>query len=288
MVYTFPASDCEPYCNPNPDYTKLNIYAVADIDKAFDFISKRSSAQFSYPQGGCPERALLIHYLLDSMNITNFRIWLFAPSRLVENNTQKIFIYDKNHLTTGDSNKIEWDFHVAPCVLTKRGDGKIDTLVIDPSINGEEPLPHFKWLNSIGDNEIASYTFLDGKYYMFNKQNGGNSNVINGYFFPYDGVSYNNLWLERFLALNDVAYSMFKTHVEGKDPHSQEVIDIKTVIGNSATLKEVLDYKDGNPQPSKIRSLIKKYPGFILQAWAMYSSRFVYWTNRIEVMKKKN
>lgn len=285
MVTSFPASECEPYCNPNPNYNEIKIYDAFKIKQAFDYISKKSFVQFNYPQGGCPERAILIKFFLDSMRIDNFRIWLFAPSRLIENDERKIFINDKNQLTTGKDNKIEWDFHVAPCVLTKGKDGTVDTFVIDPSINGQEPMMHSKWLTSIGDHEYGQYTFLDGKYYMFNRQNGGNSNVINGYFYPYEGFAYDNLWVEKMMALNDVAYAMFKKYIQGK-PSSSTAYDLKTVIGNSATLKEVLEYRNGSPSPSKLRTLSINHSNFINQAWTLFNNRLIYWTKRIEKMRK--
>lgn len=286
MTAKFPASGCEPYCNPNPDFNQIATISNADALKAFNYLSKKSNTQFNYPQGGCPERALILHYLLDSMQISNFRIWVFAPSRLIENDTRKIFINDKNGLTTDNQNKIEWDFHVAPCVLSKNQTGKIDTLVFDPSIDGEKPLKYTEWLNSIGNHEIAEYTFLDGKYYQFNRQNGGSSNVIDGYFYPYEGFAYENLWLEKMLSLNDVAFAMFKKYIEGKDKNSQDVKDLMAVIGNSATLKEILDFKDGKPASSKIRYLASKYPKFSTEMWTMYSSKLVYWTQRIQGLKK--
>ncbi|MEA5402838.1 protein-glutamine glutaminase family protein [Arcicella sp. DC2W] len=285
MVQKFPASACEPYCNPNPDFNQIKPISYTDALLAFNYLSRKSNAQFNYPQGGCPERALILHYLLDSIQISNFRIWVFAPSKLIENDTRKIFIYDKNTLTTDSQNKIEWDFHVAPCVLSKNQNGEIDTLVFDPSIDGDRPLQHTEWLNSIGNHEIAEYTFLDGKYYQFNKQNNGYSNVINGYFYPYKNFAYDNLWLEKMLSLNDVAYEMFEKYVQDKDRNLQDVMDIRSVIGNSATLKEVLDFKDGTPASSKIRYLASKYPKFSSDMWTMYSVKLVYWTQRIQRLR---
>lgn len=286
MVRDFPATQCEPYCNPNPDFTQIKRYNDTAITKAFHYISKQSNAQFNYPQGGCPERALIMRYLLDSMQLSNFRIWLFAPSRLVANDTNKIFILDKNNLTTDSRNRIEWDFHVAPCVLRNGANGKVDTLVIDPSLNGDKPLKHTEWMAAIGNSNMAGYTFLDGKYYQFNRQNNGTSNVINGYFYPYEGFAFDNLWLERMLALNDVAYAIFNKYIKGKDQNDQQVKDIKAVIGNSATLKEVLDYKDGKPAPARIRNLVITHPDFIKNAWSLYSSQLVYWAQRIQHLRR--
>jgi hypothetical protein len=270
--------------NPNADFGSIKPVDAATAQKAFTYIAQKAKTQFNYPQGGCPERAMTMHFLLDSLKVPNVRIWIFAPSRLVKGSTTKLFIYDKNKLTTDKDNKIEWDFHVAPAILVANN-GKTDTLVVDPSINSTAALPYKAWMAAINGHEKARYTFTDGKYYSFNRAEGGNSNVISGEFYPYEGLSYGNLWLEKMMAMNDTAYAMYLKYIKDKDPNAQATKDFRAVIGNSATLKEVLDYKDGVPEAAKIRTLATKYPEFIQTAWKTYHSQLFFWTLRLHKLK---
>ena len=274
-----------PGFDPSPNVAQLQPIKHEKILAAFTYISTKSKAQFNYPQGGCPERAVVIHYLLDSLKIPNFRIWVFAPSKLLESSKEKIYITDKNKLTTDDNNRIEWDYHVAPCVLSSNGTASPDTLVIDPSINSKKPLKVKDWLSLINNSKQSKYCFLDGKYYQFNTKENGASNVINGYLYPYEGGAYDNLWVEKMMALNETAYTMYLKYVKNKDNSSQKVKDIKAVIGNSATLKEVLEYKDGLPAASKIRYITTNYPDFASDMWALYSKSFSAWAKRMKTLK---
>ncbi len=273
-----------PSFDPNPDFGQIKSLQYDKIFSAFNFISAKSNMQFNYPQGGCPERAIVMHYILDSMGIPNFRIWVFAPSRLIEKSSEKMFILDKNNLTTDNGNKIQWDFHVAPCVLGSNETARPDTFVIDPSLRPDKPLKVQEWLSCIGNHEHSKYSFLDGNFYQFNRKDSGNSNVINGFFYSYNDGAYDNLWVEKMMALNQTAYAMYLKYVKDDDRSLKQVSDIMTVIGNSATLKEVLEYKNGQPAQSKIRYVISNYPQFVTDSWTMYSQCLVAWVSRMKAL----
>lgn len=266
--------------NPNVDINDIEPVKSEHVATIFNYISKQSKIQFNYPQGGCPERAQMMHLLLDSMKFNNFKIWIFAPTRMTVGDTRKISVPDNNGLSISTANKIEWDFHVASCIIEEKSNGKRDTLVIDPSINADKPLPYKSWLNSITNKDLASYTFTEGKYYSFNR----NGDILNGFFYPYSGLSYDDLWLEKAMAMNDVAIAMFKKYVQGKDPNLAQTKAVIQVIENSATLNEVLRYKDGKPWPAKIRSLTTNHSAFIAEAWSMYAQRLAYWGSRVSSM----
>lgn len=281
MVEAFPNNGF----NPNPGLNQLQQVTFNRVKSAFTYISKQSNMEFNYPQGGCPERAHVMHYLLDSLHIPNFKIWLFAPSRLIVNNTDRLFILDKNSLSTEGNNKINWDYHVAPCVLSSNATDKPDTMVLDPAIDSEKPLKVQEWIEKIGNRAGAKYSFIDGKYYSFFRGNGGSSNVINGVFYAYEGLGYNSLWIEKMMALNQTAYLLYLKYVKNKDRSNQRVKDIIAIIGNSATLKEVLDYKDGEPAASKLRYIAAEQPEFITEAWTIYCQNLAIWIKRMKTLK---
>jgi hypothetical protein len=271
--------------NPNPNFEEIKPINHNEVNKIFDKVNSKSGIEFNYPQGGCPERAIITNYVLDSLGVDNFKIWLFAPSRLIQGDKRQIFVFDKNKLTDDYENKIKWDFHVAACILRENSNGKIDTLVIDPSI-AKKPLTSKEWLKSINGLQDSKYTYTKGKFYSFNKKNNGNSNVINGYFYEYSGFSYNQLWLEKMLALNDVAYKMYQDYLLDDSLDINVKNDLKSVIGNSATFKEVLSFNDGIPNQSKIFYLVKNHPKFINECWDLYQKQIVLWRKRIVGLKK--
>ncbi len=175
----FPCNSCGSYTKSLSD---LKQYSNEQIEDAFNYVSYKSGIEFRYPQGGCQQRAQMMHVLLDSLKIDHARIWLFAPIDLDANNRTQLEVEDKNHLVEGDT--IKWNYHVAPCVIVLKNN-KIDTLIIDPSLNREKAMTIHAWLSSIKNSEKSRYTFLDSKYYFFNTQNGGNSTVLNGFFYTY-------------------------------------------------------------------------------------------------------
>ncbi|WP_407264913.1 protein-glutamine glutaminase family protein [Tenacibaculum maritimum] len=273
--------------NPNPDFSNIKPLSQSESNIVFNQIENNSKIQFNYPQGGCPERAIITNYILDSLKVDNFKIWLFAPSRLIKNSKEQIYIYDKNSLTTDAENKIKWDFHVAPAILSENSNGTIDTLIIDPSV-AKKPLKTQEWLGHIEGAEKAKYSYTKGKFYNFFQQDNGRSNVINGSFFEYVSTSYNGLWLEKMLALNDVAFEMYKEYILNDDVDLSTKADVKVVIGNSATLKDVLDFKSGAPAKSSIRYLINNQNEFIIKSWDLYQRQILIWADRIENLKLQN
>ena len=172
---------CQGCVNYSADFNSQKKYTKEKINSVFDSIVN-SGIEFNYPQGGCQNRAQIMSmYLTKKHKIEHSRIWLFAPIDLKKGDKRTLFISDKNKLT----DTIQWNYHVAPSVLVQNGT-KVDTLVIDPSINSIKPLKVNEWLDAIGNSKISKYTFLKSDYYFFYTQDGGASSVINGYFYKYE------------------------------------------------------------------------------------------------------
>lgn len=282
----YSSNNCSPYCNPNADFTKIVKVKEDEAMAAFNYLSKKSGIQFNYPQGGCPERALIMHYILDSMGITDFRIWVFAPLRVTSGDSRNLYINDKNKLIDDASNQIHWPFHVAPCVLTITPQGGTDTIVFDPAINPNKPLNYHEWLNAIGNHEVAKYTFLDSRFYQFNLTNTG---LVNGYFYPYEGGAFDDKWLEKTLAMNDVAITLYNKYIVNAEANKVSATKkalVKTLLGNSATFYAILNRNDGLPAYSKLNTLIKSNPALIKEIWTLHDTRFSYWLLRVTNLYK--
>lgn len=274
-----------------PDLSTFQVVDYMAALNAFNFISKNSGIQFSYPQGGCPERAVMVHLVLDSLDIPNFRIWDFAGRRLDSSSNDRIFIYDKNKISTEGEYRITWDFHVASCILAKETSGKIDTLAFDPAMDADKPLLYIDWLHGIGNSQTSKFTFTDGKYYLFNRIGTAYplSEVINGEFWLYTGKYTHDI--EKFMALNDVAYAAYLKWLKpimNNSNYAQKVKDIRNVLGNSSTLKEVLDRNDGDNDSANIVYLAKNYPDFLKYLWDSYGEREIKWIQRYQTLSKYN
>lgn len=120
------------------DLKNLKSYPDDSIKIAFNDISN-SGIYFNYPQGGCQNRAEMMHILLEKqLNIEHSKIWIFAPRNLYPNDNRYLEISDPNGNAT--NNIIKWGYHVAPVILRKNPNNKIDTLVIDPAIDNKKAM----------------------------------------------------------------------------------------------------------------------------------------------------
>jgi hypothetical protein len=278
--------EIEPTFNCNcGEFTKklseLKTYSKPQISELFNKIAFESEMEFRYPQGGCQQRAEMMHKLLKDLDIEHAKVWLFAPIDLEDGNSTQLEIKDENGLAPDST--IKWGYHVAPCILRK-SDNKIDTLVIDPSIRKKAPMLLGDWLNSIKNSDVSKYTFLDAKYYFFNTQNNGKSPVIDGYFYPYEPIDgsvtmYDNATVERELAVNDVAMFLKEKLDSG---YSDQNGEIKTLLGSVENLISVFSAQQRCNQLNGVsmRILLENHSKLIKEAMDYYNERVVFWVNK--------
>lgn len=275
---TFPCNGCGPY---SKNLSDLHQYTYEQVQNFFNYISHNSGIEFRYPQGGCQQRAQIMHKLLDSMKIDHARAWLFAPIDLVANDKTQLEIADKNHLVEGGT--IKWNYHVAPCVIISQNN-KIDTLIIDPSLDMNKPLTLSQWLSSITNSDKSKYTFLDSQYYFFNTQNNGSSSVLNGFFYTYAPVAnsttmYDNATVERELAVNDVALFLKQKLDSGyQDPQNE----IKSLLGNVENMISFFasQQRCNSLKNVSVRTLLTKHSNLMEQALSYYNNRVQFWLSR--------
>lgn len=204
----------------NGRYTKelktLQTYSDEEVNSVFAKVLE-SGIFFNYPQGGCQNRAEMMHILLEKkLKIDHAKIWIFAPTDLYPNDDRHLEIEDKNGYAK--NNTITWKYHVAPTVLRRNPNGQTDTLVIDPSIDNKKPMILRDWLSSMKNSSLSKYTFLDSKWYFFYTK--PNSSVINGFFYPYEShwvEDFHRSTVERGLAANDLAKFLMQKLKDGYD-----------------------------------------------------------------------
>lgn len=288
VIKDFPCNDCGESYSPNANLQGLKVYDYKLIESVFDSITNASAIEFNYPQGGCQQRAQIMSmFLKNKYKIEHARIWLFAPVNLIESNETELEIDDPNKLAS--NGKIKWGYHVAPVILGK-SKSRIDTLVIDPSINRDKPILVREWFDKIRNSNKSKYTFLKDSKYFFNVQccnpDGSLKRIINGYFYDFSGFAKNNLTLEKGLALNDVAIYVFEKYIKDKENDSITK-GLKTIFGNATTLDYFLTNASicatfGCKTPYKPlmteRELIKTYGDTLIDARTYYYNRILYWT----------
>lgn len=253
---------------------KLKSYSSQEIDTAFKTIID-SDIYFDYPQGGCQNRAEIIHiYLAHKLKIEHAKIWIFAPVNLYPNDNRHLEINDPNG--NAKNGVITWKYHVAPAVIRKNFDGKKDTLIIDPSINNKKPMLLNEWLGSMGNSDVSKYTFLESKWYMFNTKN--QSSVINGFFYPYESHFYEDFHrstMERGLAANDLAEYMMKKLEDG-------------YVDTNGRIKQLLSNQDNiynffmNPYWifEGRADLLANHSNFMRKAEEFYWKRLAFWKEK--------
>ncbi|KAB1232514.1 protein-glutamine glutaminase family protein [Chryseobacterium viscerum] len=291
LTRDFPSNGNQNYL---ADFKTIQTYSPTKVKQVFDSISK-SGIEFNYPQGGCQNRAQIMSMLLDKkFNIQHCKVWLFSPADLYVGNTKSLEIYDKNQLSP--DNTIKWLYHVAPCVLVN-DNGKIDTLVIDPSIDNSQPLKLSNWLKKIKNSDVSKYTFLNPKLYFFDT----NNNIISGVFYKFDidpryaNDSYRELTLEKSLAINDLAIYILNKYIIPLRTSTQQsdlskLAELKKLFSNIAALTQIFGSQEsylGTTFADNIypRNLFENYPEIMNDAMKFYIDKYGSWTKRVAALK---
>lgn len=262
------------------DLGTLQTYSGDQIKSAFATIVN-SGIYFNYPQGGCQNRAEIMHIILQKqLKMQHAKIWIFAPKDLIENDNRYLEITDPNGNAV--NNTIKWQYHVAPVVLIKNTNNTIDTLVIDPSIDNKKAMLLRDWLIFMKNSNVSKYTFLDSKWYFFWTKDNGKSSVINGFFYPYTShwvEDFHRSTLERGLAANDLAkYLMQKL----RDGYNDSDSSIRWLLANQDVIYDLFmnPYISSNEKTK----LLSNHSLFMRDAEAYYWERLAYWqkeTNRL-------
>lgn len=271
---------------PNAELSYLKIYDTATIQNVFDAIAHHSQIEFNFPQGGCQQRAQMMSMMLaKNFNIDHCKVWLFPPVALYVGDARTLYIADKNGLTC--NNKIEWNYHVAPVVQVQAGD-KVNTMVIDPSINAAQPILLSNWLGSIGNSDVSRYTFLlPDKYFFYCCYTSNNelTTIFDGTFFDYQNPMKDDLAMEKGLALNDMANSIFHKYIQPlvTSQNAADKIklhDLKEIFGNTTALDLLFSQNiSGYSFNTTQRYVLTYYSQIINEARAFFYKRINHWTH---------
>jgi hypothetical protein len=282
---------CEGCPNVTADLNSLKHYSLKEVNDAFDSISK-AGIEFHYPQGGCQQRAQIMSmFLTKKYKIQHFRVWLFAPVDLIKNDKRTLEIFDKNGLAPHDT--INWNYHVVPCVLAEDG-GKVDTLIIDPSLNPNGPTKLRDWLKAITNSDVSKYSFLDSKWYFFNTFDNGSSPVLNGFFYDYSLTNFcsdavKNVTLEKGLAENDLVEYILNKYLKPTPGDTSRFNAFRPYLGQITVLENNflmrVGYCGTNSNSISFRSLMENYSPIINDAMRYYQDRLTYWILKVDELR---
>jgi hypothetical protein len=270
------------------DISLLQSYEMPFIQKVFHSICNDWNIEFDFPHGGCQQRAQMMSLLLtEKFNIQHCKVWLFAPAALYLNDTCMLHIKDAKKISL--ENIIEWNYHVAPA-LQINNNNKVETYILDPTINKLNPLPLNDWFKAIGNSQTGKYCFvLPDKYFFNSSYHTGENNelvmLFDGSFFDYENPAKDNLAVEKGLAITDMVKQIFNTHIaplmHSNDEHDMLVLeDLKAVFGNATALDMLFSQNiSGYTDNTTLRYVMTNYSAIISEAKKIFNTRLLYWTD---------
>jgi len=293
LTLTFSICNAQSYFRVEDDYPDgyngqytanletMTTYSDAEINNAFKTINN-SGLFFNYPQGGCQNRAELMHIILEKqLHMQHMKIWIFAPVDLYPGDNRHLEIKDKNGFAI--NNIIKWSYHVAPAIQRIK-DGKIETMIIDPSIDNSKPMLLNDWLASMSNSNVSKYTFLNSKWYFFWTKDNGTSSVINGFFYPYSShwvEDFHRSTMERGLATNDLAkYLMEKL----KNGYVDTEGSVKWFLANQDIMYNF--FMNPYQQSDGKTKLLKNHSSMMREAEQYYWERLAYWQGEVNRLLK--
>ncbi len=270
----------------NADVNQLPVYNADVIQQAFKFLAHQSQIEFNYPQGGCQQRAHIMSLrLAKKFNIQHGKVWVFAPITMHVHDTRTLFITDKNQITPNSI--VEWNYHVAPVVQVN--DGKATRImVIDPSINLNNPILLEDWFGAIGNSDASEYTYTLPFAYFFNgclSSNGNLTPLFDGSFFAYEDEKRNDLILEKGHALNDAVMKIYHNYLQplitnGNENDQQKIQDLKDIFGNATALYLLFAQNiSAFTFNTKQRYIVTHYSSIINETRRIFYERLAYWTS---------
>lgn len=296
MAKEFPCSKgCfNDYSNPNAKPDALCPVEYARLQEIFEDISKNSGIEFNYPQAACQQRTQYLSMLLTKKyQLDHFRVWLFAPVNLYKESSEHLEIKDINDLS--ENGVIKWKYHVAPAVKIK------DTVVvIDPSLKSERPMTLDEWLKPFSNSKTSKYSFISSEYYFFYQAYDIPLNplklldVISGQFYTYGKTPQDLVSVEKGLAINDTAMSIYRKYIlplktSNSENDKEKLKQLKQVFGNFNNLEILLTHTtktSGQFGNTNFREFYTNHGEIATEAGRIYLERTLFWTKKVNELLK--
>lgn len=231
---------------------------------------------FQYKQGNCHNVSHFASLILRNYGVPHKKIWIYAPTRYVESSKLTIKRPDPNNLSP--KGYLSWGFHVALLIQYEGHD-----IVFDYFVDEEKPMAIGNWI----ENMNLSNFHMDiekPEHYLFysNASEKKKNGVFCGKYFEYKGLSKEENWLSKGLAINDTAIYLYKNeyyHFQNKTPMSD---DYRLFAGSINNFECVLRDKSVNSRMTL--SFQKKHKDFISNYRSIYLQNLEKWTSKINVL----
>jgi len=277
----------QPTYLPYADIHLLQAYEMPLIEAAFNSISYDWAIEFGFPHGGCQQRAQIMSLILQKkFNIQHCKVWLFAPAALYLDNPGMVHKKDGKNLSP--NGLLEWSYHVAPVVQVNH-DGRIETYVIDPAINQQQPLPLQDWFDALNNGHTGKYCFVLPDKYFFNSSYHTGENfeltvLFDGSFFNYENPAKDNLAVEKGLAIQDMVKQVYDSHImplmnSNNVADAAKLQDLKDIFGNATALDMLFSQNiSGYSDNTTMRYVVSNHQEIIAEAKRIFNERLLYWT----------
>lgn len=168
----------------------------------FDEIRRTLYPVYRYLQGNCHCNAHLASLILRSRGIAHKKIWIFAPSRYSVKSNESFRIYDRNQISP--NGWINWGYHVAPMISIEGKD-----FIFDYNFSETSPLSLSEWLSYFCLNKFKC-VIEEADNFLFYTRLEDEKQVFDNSFYPLEGECLQNGWLEKGLAVNETALTMYQ------------------------------------------------------------------------------
>lgn len=260
---------------------KENMVIDSSITSIFNKIKFHLYPTYRYLQGNCHANAHLASLILQASGIEHHKIWIFAPCRYDEKSKEVFKINDPNQIAP--KGYIRWGYHVAPMI-----DFEGKKYVFDFNFSERNPLTVSEWLGHFNSKNFRC-VIEDPKYYLFHTKLSSENqkkHLFDGSFFELEGTALQNQWLEKGLAANETAYTMYEQVFLNavKNKASQEQLhEYKLLFGSINNFECV--FRDNSTNQFMTAQFQEKNQALIQYYREVYESNIDKWTKIVSAWK---
>ncbi len=155
------------------------VSSPAEAQELFDELRNQPQIPFDYPVDCCYTRAHEMCRLLEAKGIECRKYWLFEEGWGVSPKSE-LHPVDKSgnpvefwnsDVTPPRPTPVQWVYHVAPLVDVRQPDGRVEEMVLDPSLS-DRPMTKEEWRRIQGDPPGAYGEESDSAAYFQNQKFG--------------------------------------------------------------------------------------------------------------------
>jgi hypothetical protein len=244
------------------------------FDYYFEELKYFLSPLFDYKQGNCHNVTHYASLILKSYAVPHNKIWIYAPTRYLEDSKLTIQLPDPNDISP--NGKLTWGYHVA--LFLQYNDKEC---VFDLFLDSEKPMSMEKWLEKMQTNKFRVDIENPDNYLFYTEPSETKKNgLFKGQYFEYTGFCREQNWLAKGLAINETAINFYKNesfHLKYKTPLST---DYKLFVGRVNNFECVL--RDNITNKKMTEEFQQKHANIINKYRLVYAKNLEKWTETLQ------